>query len=1093
MQWQQFLAQDCIFWLYEVTNTGTTDYTKMTFGMLVGTYVGVTSTEDRGEYDDDWSFFDVNDDITYTGDFDNNADRNSKWVGPVGMVGYAFLESPGNPFDGIDNDDDYDSIEGLGFAPLFDEPDFDSVLINVGDNIVLIDNQYNRTIYVIPAEDSVIVQTLGAELKIFPGVTKLAEGNPVIGSNGKETVTASAFDGIDNDLDGLIDENYFLHYRQRRVDQFGQILFDEINPRAHIDYINDIGIDNPLIDEKRDDGIDNDNDWDPEYDDIGRDGIAGTSDYGEGDGVPSPGEPNFDETDVDESDQIGLTSFNYFTPAGEFPMRFDEDLWEMLHPGYFDTPSSISDGVPIAGEDGDFVYGSGYFPLLAGRTERFSLALVYGKDLEELINNKRTVQNIYNNNYRFPPPPLKPTLTATAGDGEVILYWDRVAENSIDPITKEKDFQGYKLYRATDANFNDVRNITNAHGIIEGYSPIVQFDLDDDMESYFYPSDLLFQESQGYSFYLGDNSGLQHSYVDHDVQNGRTYYYALVAYDRGENDKDIFPAENTKFISVLPTGEIFTDKNTTVVTPTATAAGYRINDTTAVAATGIATGNIAIEVVDETALNGHDYLVSFRDQSSDGIDNDQDWDLNTDDVGSDGIAGTNDADSTELNGSPDSGEPNVDLNDNEEFTPITTYYSVRDLDPVSYQFTTNDTLSVSIPFRNLIEGTVTITNSVGAQISAGDYILDYTFGRIRGAYPDALGQDDYTIEFEHYPIKNSPYMHNSIWTDETAKPYVPETLDSEIFNGLRIDFSNDWSINPIDSLTYWWTIAGGDTTDKEYKISAGGDTTWIKNNGDSTYFFSIGLQHFPTAGLFAKKIPSDYMIVFSDDADFGEAVTFPIPKHDHNTNFRIYDRTNNKRVPFTYTDSGREGQLDHLDILYFFEQDMRDTNNYHYSWSITFTRRQTHSDSTEFIFGDGDTLFIAMSKPFRNGDSYSFTSPLPKMQADSVKKDMKDIRVVPNPYYSAHEFEGPLPPGITSGRGERRIFFQNIPNDAKIHIFTVRGQHLKTLTASGSIHDGTVIWNLKTKENLDIAFGMYFYVVESSTGGKQSGKFAVIK
>ena len=29
---------------------------------------------------------------------------------------------------------------------------------------------------------------------------------------------------------------------------------------------------------------------------------------GEGDGLPTHGEPNFDETDKDESDQIGLTA-----------------------------------------------------------------------------------------------------------------------------------------------------------------------------------------------------------------------------------------------------------------------------------------------------------------------------------------------------------------------------------------------------------------------------------------------------------------------------------------------------------------------------------------------------------------------------------------------------------------------------------------------------------------------------------------------------------------------------------------------------------------------------------------------------------------
>ena len=107
--------------------------------------------------------------------------------------------------------------------------------------------------------------------------------------------------------------------------------------------------------------------------------------------------------------------------------------------------------------------------------------------------------------------------------------------------------------------------------------------------------------------------------------------------------------------------------------------------------------------------------------------------------------------------------------------------------------------------------------------------------------------------------------------------------------------------------------------------------------------------------------------------------------------------------------------------------------------------------------------------------------------------NMDDIRVVPNPYIAANEFESPLPPGITSGRGERKVFFQNVPNDAKIYIFTSRGQHLRTLEHSGDMFTGTVTWDLKTKENLDIAYGVYFYIVDSPTGGKQSGKLAVIK
>ncbi|MDX9781127.1 MAG: hypothetical protein RBT66_08840, partial [bacterium] len=172
MQWQQFLASDVIFWLYEVTNTSTTDYSKVAFGMVCGTYLGVTGTDDNpGEYDDDWSFFDVENDITYTGDFDKNCRRNPKWQGPVGMVGYAFLESPGNPYDGIDNDGD-NTIEiypHLTFtAPKFVEADFDTVVYNIGDFVVSIDNNYERHLVQV-TQDTQLVQTRGASIRVIAG------------------------------------------------------------------------------------------------------------------------------------------------------------------------------------------------------------------------------------------------------------------------------------------------------------------------------------------------------------------------------------------------------------------------------------------------------------------------------------------------------------------------------------------------------------------------------------------------------------------------------------------------------------------------------------------------------------------------------------------------------------------------------------------------------------------------------------------------------------------------------------------------------------------------------------------------------------
>ena len=64
--------------------------------------------------------------------------------------------------------------------------------------------------------------------------------------------------------------------------------------------------------------------------------------------------------------------------------------------------------------------------------------------------------------------------------------------------------------QASDPNFNDVRNVTNADGVVEGYQPLAQYDLDDDISGYFYPNEELFQDAQGFTYNLGSNTGLIH-------------------------------------------------------------------------------------------------------------------------------------------------------------------------------------------------------------------------------------------------------------------------------------------------------------------------------------------------------------------------------------------------------------------------------------------------------------------------------------------------------------------------------------------------------------------------------------------------------
>ena len=1052
MQWSQFLAKDNIFWLYEITNTGTTNYNKVVFGMLVGTYVGVTGTDDSPqEYDDDWSFYDVSTNITYTGDFDRNVSRNPLWKGPVGMVGYAFLESPGNPFDGIDNDGDSDSTGFGNGAPKFTQTSFDSTVILPGDQVVLIGDDFSRTLFTIPTTDSVVVTTRGLRLTIRPGTTKVAEGNVLRDVQQNEFINPNSYDGIDNDLDGIIDENYYLHYRQiKRTRTTPPVtLIDILRPVRYIDYRTGAGsAPTSMLDERRDDRIDNDGDWILEFDDVGRDGIPNTGDFGEGDNQPTsgydalgfdtnlPGEPNIDKTDVDESDQIGLTSFYYFTPAGRIRLGDDESLWRNLAPGYFDVPTSIVNNRPERGEDGDFIYGSGYFPLLAGATERFSLALVYGggkggsfdDDLTDLLKNKKTVQQIYNSNYQFPQPPDKPTLVAVPGDKSVTLYWDRKSEESLDPVLKVRDFEGYKIYRSTDPDFSDIFTITDATGSPQAYRPLAQFDVRNGIKGYFRANPELFQSASGFSFYLGDDSGILHSYVDREVENGRRYFYALVGYDRGDESVGIFPAENSKFVTILPTGEIITDQNVALVTPNARTAGYVKPDDGVLLdhVTRYGTGDMYYHVLDDAEITGHRYRVEFLDTQVDGIDNNDNGLLDA-------------ADSTEWN-------------------RLASFYSVRDRELITEQFISEDTALVQLARQHLIGSTVIVRNAGGAVVQPASYDLDTARGEIRGTSAGSLPSGVYSIAYEYYPVYQSPFIRGT--------PFEMESADADIFDGLELTFNNVWYVDLSDSASGWV-----------------GKNAYVYNFVP----LNVDLGGQPYLG-YAR--PADYEMRFAStvvDTSTEDPDLYPFTTP---ARFRIYNATDSVYIKFIFVDNDFNGLLSPIDEIVFLEENPR--GELTYTWDLFFINKPGDPVDTVYNLTDGDGLVLKTTKSFRQGDRLEFTSVRPSVDHALANSELDRVRVVPNPYVTASPHEPPLPPGITSGRGERKIDFVHVPANSKIDIFTARGEHVVTLYHDGNIQDGTVSWNVKSKENLEIAFGVYYYVLESAAG-KKTGKIAIIK
>ena len=388
------------------------------------------------------------------------------------------------------------------------------------------------------------------------------------------------------------------------------------------------GIDNDgdgMIDESQFDGIDNDGDWLAERDDIGADGLGEyhyeylgpDADGTERNGIPDLGEPNFEITDNDESDQIGLTSF-YSAPYPSIQPNNDEVMWSQLQPGHFDVPSQNIDQT--------YLYGSAFISLEPGEQKKFAVAMVFGNDLDDILRNTVTMQNIYDNDYSFAKPPLKPTINVTSGDKKVILSWDNRSENSLDPIYG-RDFEGYRIYRSTDPGFIDAYVVTDTYGNITFKKPLVVFDKIDSLMG---PHPIGFN---GLHFDMGTDSGLEYIYVDSNLINGQTYYYAVTAFDKGydldffdlgfsdaENLLPIAPSECSIIVDLDRKGHVIKlSENAGIALPTAPAAGYilpNINEdgsSIVIHDSGSSTSSIKLEtIIFEDIPDSRTYTIEFE-------------------------------------------------------------------------------------------------------------------------------------------------------------------------------------------------------------------------------------------------------------------------------------------------------------------------------------------------------------------------------------------------------------------------------------------------------------------------------------------------
>jgi len=163
----------------------------------------------------------------------------------------------------------------------------------------------------------------------------------------------------------------------------------------------------------------------------------------------------------------------------------------------------ISDGrwldPPPSPHDYRFLQKLGPFEIAAGDSARIVLAFGIGEGLAGLRANLEWGARLFDAGWVGPSAPSTPVFSLAPGDREVAIEWDASAETTPDPATGEIDFEGYRVWRKT--------------GTAGDWTLLMECDLING---------------------LGHNTGLVHSYLDADVNNGFQYSYVVTAYDRGD-------------------------------------------------------------------------------------------------------------------------------------------------------------------------------------------------------------------------------------------------------------------------------------------------------------------------------------------------------------------------------------------------------------------------------------------------------------------------------------------------------------------------------------------------------------------------------
>jgi hypothetical protein len=127
--------------------------------------------------------------------------------------------------------------------------------------------------------------------------------------------------------------------------------------------------------------------------------------------------------------------------------------------------------------------------------------------------------------------------------------------------------------------------------------------------------------------------------------------------------------------------------------------------------------------------------------------------------------------------------------------------------------------------------------------------------------------------------------------------------------------------------------------------------------------------------------------------------------------------------------------------------------------------------------------------------NFVFVEPQTRSQPD-YRYSGDNVYVVPNPATTKSMEAWSLAPNNNDPTGIK-VEFHNLPADrGTIRIYTVAGDLVESLPFDGRSGDGSVKWDLVSRNGQDVTSGVYIFSVETDTNSafdRKIGKFVVIR